>query len=142
MKRILILFCACLLMLLCGCRNSQVAENTTGAEATEAVVNTEPAITETKNSFEFESEIDFSDFDTAPETQPTEHEETQTPTQAPTQPQPTKPAQKPTEPTVKPTEPVEKPTEPEATEPEETQAPTTATPSIGADGYNNQIVRP
>lgn len=139
MKRVLILFCACLLMLLCGCRNSQVAEDTTGAEVTEAVANTEPAITETKNSFEFESEIDFSDFDTAPETQPTEPEENRTPTQAPTQPQPTEPVVTPTQ---KPTEPVEKPTEPETTEPEETQAPTTATPSIGADGYNNQIVRP
>lgn len=141
MKRILII-CVCeLLLLLCACGNTQTEKEVTVPETTEAAVNTEPTAAATENPFESESEIDFSDFETGEETQPVESE-APAPTQAPTQPQPTKPAQKPTEPAVKPTEPVEKPTEPETTEPEETQAPTTATPSIGADGYNNQIVRP
>ena len=87
MKKILIICVCALLLLLCACGNTQTGEEVKVPETTEAAVDTEPAITETKNPFEFESEIDFSDFDTAPETQPTEPEETQTPTQAPTQPQ-------------------------------------------------------
>ena len=91
----------------------------------------------TTDPFEFESEIDFSDF-------VTEGEELEN-TEIPSEPVQTEPAVVPTEPEVKPTDPTE-PTEPEVTEPDVTEpeetTPAPTTPSIGADGYNNQIVRP
>ena len=89
---------------------------------------TEPVATE--DPFEFESEIDFSDFETEPEaTEPVD-----------TKPEATEPQAKP-EPTIpEASEPT--PTEPEATQPEETDPPETTVPSYEPDGYNSQIVRP
>ena len=130
-NKIMILMLAALLLLMAGCRDSQpVPENTIPTE-TEPVTEA-PTQAVTENPFEFESEIDFSDFETVSEPEVTEPEPTQESVK------PTAPQVNPTEPTESPTE----PTEPEATDPEVTETPTTAKPSIGADGYNNQIVRP
>jgi glycosyltransferase involved in cell wall biosynthesis len=64
MKKILIICVCALLLLLCACGNTQTEKEVTVPENTEAAVNTEPTAAATENPFEFESEIDFSDFET------------------------------------------------------------------------------
>lgn len=142
MKKILIwVLCVAALFMITGCAAKTPEETTTEPPITEPATQA-PTEAPTEDPFQYESEIDFSDFETQPVAtqEPTEPE--QTPTEAVTE--PTEPAPKPTKPPVKPTEPPAEPTEPSAdpTQPEETQPPVSTAPSIGADGYNNQIVRP
>lgn len=118
-----------------GCRLNQAGEDLTiplvtePAEETTVPVEFQPVTT---NPFEFDSEIDISDFETIGDTQSEDIVTEPQETKKPAKPNPTEP---------KPTDP--EPTETESDiEPEETQTPTTAAPSYGADGYNNQIVRP
>ena len=151
MKRTLIIvFILCMLFSMVGCKSNQSVPEPSQSPTVEtdpaAESQTEAA---TDNPFEFESEIDFSEFETVPVTTPTEPEPTQNPSN------PAKPTVKPSKPTVENTEPPVEPTSPdsteppveettttEATEPEETEAPTSAKPSYEADGYFNQIVKP
>lgn len=139
MKKIFIwVLCIAALFTITGCAANEPEETTTEPSVTEPATQA-PTQAPTEDPFQYESEIDFSDF----ETQPTA---TQTPTEPvtePTEPAP-KPTVKPTESVVKPTEPPVEPTESPAdpTQPEETQPPVTTAPSVGADGYNNLIVRP
>ena len=130
-----------LALLLVGCVNEQVPETTqptvAPTEQNQPEETTQP--TTLADPFEGEADIDFSDFDTEPETtRPTEPERTEqsaaepTTTMAPT----TEPEMTETETTQpEPEETTQEPTEP--TEPE-----TSAAPSYGTDGYNNHIVRP
>ena len=149
MKKIFIwVLCVAAVFMITGCTVTEREEKITEPAITEPATQA-PTEAPTEDPFQYESEIDFSDFETQPPATQTPTEPEQTPTEAVTE--PTEPAPKPTEPPVKPTEPVVKPTEPpveptepsaDPTQPEETQPPVTTAPSIGADGYNNQIVRP
>lgn len=118
MKKFLIFLLAVIMVCtLISCKKAQPAAQGTQPIATEPATE---APVSTKNPFEGESEIDFSDVVT---TGSTESEPTET-----------------TEITTEPV--VTEPTPMETDVPEETQTPTTAAPSFGPDGYNNQIVRP
>lgn len=146
MKKILIwALCVAALLMITGCAANEPEETTTEPSVTEPATQA-PTQAPTEDPFQYESEIDFSDFETQPPATQTSTEPEQTPTEAvtePTEPAP-KPTVKPTESVVKPTEPPVEPTESPAdpTQPEETQPPVTTAPSVGADGYNNLIVRP
>lgn len=130
-KTYLIILTALLCVGLIACKSTaEQSEKVDGNHKGEVETPSDPVGT-TVDPFEFESEIDFSDFEiveTAPSeapTEPSEPEPTHTSTVDPTEPKPTEPT--PTEPTI---------SEPEVTEP------ITTKPSLGPDGYNNQIVRP
>ncbi len=133
MKKLWMILLVCVLVAsFVACKNSGDAETppmTAPQETADDLVTAPSAM----NPFEFESEIDFSDFETGGVTETDAAEQPSEPNET------VKPTVKPTEPVVEPTEPEDEPTEPELTEPEET---TTAAPSLGSDGYNNQIVRP
>lgn len=132
-KYLILLVLAAILLIMAGCKdNPSVSETVPAAKAQTEPVTEIPSQAVTENPFEFESEIDFSDFETVPLTEPAESEETSAPSNPVS----------PTNPAVKPTESQVQPTEPEITEPEESQAPETVKPSVGTDGYHNQIVRP
>ena len=132
-KQVALFLILTFLVTFAGCKLVESPAVTTDPVVTAPDTETEPIQTQpaTSDPFEFESEIDFSDFETAAPTTPEEQETQPAETESPVQPKPTEPV---------PTEPV--PTESEPTEPEETQTPTSAVPSLGEDGYNNQIVRP
>ena len=133
MKKLWMILLVCVLVVLfAACKNSGDAETTpmTAPQETADDLVTTPSTT---NPFEFESEIDFSDFETEGATETDDAEQPLEPNET------VKPTVKPTEPVVEPTEPEDETTEPELTEPEET---ITSAPSLGSDGYNNQIVRP
>ena len=125
MKKLYILALSLLLAVsMIGCKTQPAPQQSTTLPQTTA-----PQLVTTQDPFEFESEIDFSDFATEPvstdpvDTAPEEPEVTEPEV---TDPKPTKPA----------------PTQPEETQPEQTDPPETAAPVYEPDGYNSQIVRP
>ena len=136
MKRLFVfVLAAAALLTLAACRKEAEKKAPALQEPTQ-----EQTDAPTRNPFEGESEIDFSDFDTQPAvTEPvaSEPSESEPEDVIPEDEDPTKPsvpsATKPS---------VPEPTEPEITEPEPTEPETTAAPSVGKDGYHNQIVRP
>lgn len=134
MKRLFVFALAAAMLTMAACRSETGSSDEKKAHAMQEPTQEQTDVP-TRNPFEGESEIDFSDFSTQPTvTDPTASEPAQSETEPviPEQGEPTKPV------VPVPTDPeITEPTEPELTEPE-----TTAAPSVGADGYHNQIVRP